>query len=90
VYWIPALTKHRLEITDLQQEYINMTLPVQAEKVQSNKGTRNPLARFGRKWGMQIGIVAVALVVWLTFVVAAPRTFLSGQIYQAFMQTTAK
>ena len=65
-----------------------MTLPVQAEKVQSNKGTRNPLARFGRKWGMQIGIVAVALVVWLTFVVAAPRTFLSGQIYQAFMQTT--
>ena len=65
-----------------------MSLPVKAEKVQNNQAARSPLARFGRKWGAQLGIVAVALVVWLTFLIAAPRTFLSGQIYQAFMQTT--
>lgn len=46
--------------------------------------------RFGvvRKYRLQIGIVAVAVVMWLVFVTVAPRTFLSFEIYGAFMQTT--
>ena len=41
-----------------------------------------------RRYGLQIGIVVVALVVWLAFLVGSPRTFLSFPIYQAFMSTT--
>jgi simple sugar transport system permease protein len=41
-----------------------------------------------RKHGLQIGILGVALVIWLIFVIGAPRTFLSPQIYQAYMSTT--
>src|SRR5438876_1464212 len=46
------------------------------------------LARFGRQHALQIGILAVALVIWIVFVIGAPSTFLSYDIYQAFMSTT--
>ncbi len=46
------------------------------------------LARFGRQHALQIGIIAVALVIWIVFVIGAPSTFLSYDIYQAFMSTT--
>src|SRR5947199_8283689 len=46
------------------------------------------LARFGRQHALQIGIIAVALVIWIGFVIGAPSTFLSYDIYQAFMSTT--
>ncbi len=46
------------------------------------------VARYGRRHAAQIGTVAVGLVVWLIFVVGAPGTFLSYNIYQAFMSTT--
>ena len=39
-------------------------------------------------FGIQIGIVAVALIVWMFFVIGSPRTFLSYPIYNAFMSTT--
>ncbi len=61
---------------------------------QSNKKTpgrdvqRSPLARFLRKWGLQLGITTVGLIIWVFFVIGSPITFLSGQIYQAFMQST--
>jgi len=45
------------------------------------------LARFGRRNGLQIGIVGVLAVMWLFFLLAAPRTFLAPEIYAAFMQT---
>jgi simple sugar transport system permease protein len=35
-----------------------------------------------------MGIVLVALVVWLLFLIGSPETFLSFPIYQAFMSTT--
>jgi simple sugar transport system permease protein len=41
-----------------------------------------------RKYGLQIGIVGVALVIWALFVIGSPRTFLSPQIYAAYMTTT--
>jgi simple sugar transport system permease protein len=54
-------------------------------------GRRAPAAgfsRYARRHAMQIGTLAVGLLVWLIFVAGAPRTFLSLNIYQAFMSTT--
>lgn len=45
------------------------------------------LARFGRRYGLQIGIVCVFLAIWTLFVIGAPRTFLSSEIYAAYMST---
>jgi simple sugar transport system permease protein len=42
---------------------------------------------FTRKNGLQFGIIGVFLGMWLLFIIAAPRTFLSPQIYGAFMNT---
>jgi simple sugar transport system permease protein len=45
------------------------------------------LARVGRRYGLQIGIVGVLLVMWASFIVGAPDTFLSPHIYAAYMST---
>ncbi len=45
------------------------------------------LARLGRRYGLQIGILGVFFVMWALFIMAAPRTFLAPQIYGAFMST---
>src|SRR5208283_3409167 len=49
---------------------------------------RSPLVRFFRKYPLQIGIFLVAAVIWVIFVIGAPRTFLAGDIYVSFMATT--
>jgi len=46
------------------------------------------LRRFARANSAQLGILAVFLGLWLTFIIAAPSTFLSGRIYTAFMTST--
>lgn len=43
--------------------------------------------KLARKYGLQIGIVCVLLAIWGLFVIGAPRTFLSREIYAAFMST---
>jgi simple sugar transport system permease protein len=43
------------------------------------------LGRFARAYGAQLGILGVFITLWLIFIVSAPRTFLSPQIYSAFM-----
>jgi simple sugar transport system permease protein len=45
------------------------------------------LSRFLRTYALQLGILAVFLAMWLLFIVLAPETFLSPQIYLAFMST---
>jgi simple sugar transport system permease protein len=55
-----------------------------AQKPRSTKGLAVQL----RKYALQIGILGVALVIWILFVIGSPRTFLSPQIYQAYMSTT--
>jgi simple sugar transport system permease protein len=45
------------------------------------------LTRFLRRYGAQVGILTVFGLMWLVFIIAAPRTFLSPQIYRAFMST---
>jgi simple sugar transport system permease protein len=46
------------------------------------------LRRFARENSAQLGILAVFMALWLLFIVSAPDTFLSPQIYSAFMSTT--
>jgi simple sugar transport system permease protein len=46
------------------------------------------LARFLRKFSLQIGIFGVAVFIWLLFLLGSPRTFLSRDIYVAFMSST--
>jgi simple sugar transport system permease protein len=41
-----------------------------------------------RKYALQIGIFFVAIFIWLLFLLGSPQTFLSRDIYVAFMSTT--
>jgi simple sugar transport system permease protein len=43
---------------------------------------------WARRYGLQIGTLSIGFVIWLIFVIGAPRVFLSPQIYQAFMSST--
>ncbi|HET6450116.1 MAG TPA: ABC transporter permease [Spirochaetia bacterium] len=54
----------------------------------SRKASTFSAAWFFRRYALQLGVVAVAVVVWLFFLVSAPRTFLAGDIYISFMSTT--
>lgn len=45
------------------------------------------LGRFVRQNVLQIGIICVFLLMWLLFIVLAPKTFLAPQIYGAYMST---
>ncbi|MEJ5198156.1 MAG: ABC transporter permease [Anaerolineae bacterium] len=60
----------------------------QVRPVRVNRRKGGWLAQTVRRFGLQIGIVAVALIVWLLFLIGSPRTFLSYPIYNAFMSTT--
>ena len=44
--------------------------------------------RFVRTNSAQLGILGVFVALWLIFIISAPRTFLSPQIYTAFMTST--
>jgi ribose/xylose/arabinose/galactoside ABC-type transport system permease subunit len=44
--------------------------------------------RFARTNSAQLGILGVFLGLWLIFIISAPNTFLSPQIYTAFMTST--
>jgi len=44
--------------------------------------------RFLRKNATQLGMIGVFFGLWLFFILAAPETFLSPQIYYAYMATT--
>jgi simple sugar transport system permease protein len=57
-------------------------VPTTRESRRSSVGTR--LA----PWASQIGIITAFLLLWLVFVILAPRTFLDTPIYQSFAQTT--
>jgi simple sugar transport system permease protein len=51
-------------------------------------GANRSLAARASDWASQIGITVAFLVLWLAFIVLAPGTFLSGNIYAAFATTT--
>jgi simple sugar transport system permease protein len=54
----------------------------------SPAATQGRLARQLRKYSLQLGIVGVAVFIWILFLIGSPRTFLAGDIYVAFMSTT--
>ena len=45
------------------------------------------LRRFARANSAQLGILGVFVALWLIFIISAPKTFLSAQIYYAFMSS---
>jgi simple sugar transport system permease protein len=49
---------------------------------------RSAISRFIRTYAMQMGIVLVAVLIWLLFLIGSPRTFLSYPIYASYMSTT--
>jgi simple sugar transport system permease protein len=49
---------------------------------------RSKLSYFVRSHALQIGILGVAVFVWLLFYIGSPQTFSRFPIYQAFMSTT--
>ena len=59
----------------------------QAGAISQRRLWQGSLVRFARRYGLQIGIVCVLLLIWAFFVIGAPRTFLSREIYAAFMST---
>ena len=52
------------------------------------KNNRVAPPSFLRRYGSQLGIIGVGLVMWLGFVIAAPTVFMNTFIYVAFAQTT--
>jgi simple sugar transport system permease protein len=65
-----------------------MNLNTEAGRPLASTAGTGGLARFFRKFSLQIGIFGVAVVIWLLFVLGSPRTFLARDIYVAFMSTT--
>ena len=66
-----------------------MTSPADnpAEAITQKRWWRGRVVRLGRRYGLQIGIVCVLLLIWMLFIIGAPDTFLSPQIYAAYMST---
>lgn len=65
-----------------------MSSVAEAQRPLSPTPPRPSLGRWARKYALQIGIVFVALFVWVIFLIGAPRTFLSYEIYNSLMITT--
>jgi len=65
-----------------------MNSTTEAERPKSPTAARSRFARWARTNALQIGTVGVALLIWLVFVIGAPRTFLSFNIYNALLITT--
>jgi simple sugar transport system permease protein len=63
------------------------TMENQAKAVRTKPSWRSSASKTARTYGLQIGIFCVLLVIWGLFVVGAPQTFLSPNIYAAYMST---
>ncbi len=59
-----------------------------AKRPMSPTASRGGLSSWARRNALQIGIVFVALFIWVLFLIGAPRTFMSFNIYNAFLITT--
>lgn len=67
-----------------------MTNPVNDTAIDRQSPRQNRrlrLRRFLSSNGTQLGIIGVFVALWAVFIILAPRTFLSPQIYRAFMST---
>ena len=66
---------------------MNSTTGGIAPKVAPHYRTPFSLRRFARSYSAQLGILGVFFALWFVFIVSAPKTFLSAQIYYAFMSS---
>ena len=64
-----------------------MSTTVEESKKQTPVKESFSLARFLRTYATQLGIFGVFAIIWIFFIISAPETFLSPQIYRAFMGT---
>ncbi len=65
-----------------------MNTVIEAERPKSLSARRSPLARWMRRYALQLGTVGVMLFIWLLFLIGAPTTFMSFNIYNALLITT--
>jgi len=65
-----------------------MNTVIEAQRPKSPARAGNAVSRWARRNGLQIGTVGVALFIWLLFLIGAPRTFMSFDIYNALLITT--
>jgi simple sugar transport system permease protein len=62
-------------------------MATQAVETKPSRTQRQQIKGFLRRNGLQVGIVGVLVVIWLFLIIAAPRAFLSKEIYGALMST---
>lgn len=65
-----------------------MSISVESQRPISPTAGRSGLSRWARRNALQIGIIAVALLIWLLFLIGAPGTFTKFDIYNALLTTT--
>ncbi len=65
-----------------------MNPTIEAERPRSPARARSGIAKWARRNALQIGTVGVALFIWLLFLIGAPSTFMSFNIYNALLITT--
>jgi simple sugar transport system permease protein len=63
---------------------IQVEQPPQTKPVRTS---RQQIAAFARRNSLQLGIIAVLALMWVFFILAAPRTFQATNIYEAFFQS---
>jgi len=68
-----------------------MKMTISTENVESKQKVvyqeKFSLTKFLRANGTLLGILGVFIIMWIFFIITAPQTFLSSQIYMAFMST---
>ncbi len=65
-----------------------MNSAIEAQRPKSPAAGRSGLARWIRNNALQLGTVGVALFIWILFLIGAPSTFMSFNIYNALLITT--
>lgn len=65
-----------------------MSVQAELKEVLPERARVGKLLNWLRRNALQLGIVGVGLLIWTVFVIGAPSTFLSSNIYHAFMSTT--
>ena len=65
-----------------------MQLPEMPRGSPAPAAARGRFAKLARRYSMRIGVLGVAVFIWVLFLIGSPRTFLAGDIYVAFMSTT--
>ena len=65
-----------------------MNTAIEAPRPQSKTVAKSRVGKWARTNALQLGIVGVALFIWLLFLIGAPKTFMSFNIYNALLITT--